>query len=105
MHPRSLHKLRLSPHGPYFLESLLHYQQVVYELRQRPDLIVHDLAFPTPHDVGTIDPPPHRPPPFWLALARQRSRLHRRATPARSPTPNPLAQRTGRAFKIDSAIF
>jgi hypothetical protein len=45
------------------------------------------------------------PPPFWLALGRQRSRLHRCATPARSPTPNPLAQRTGRAFKVDSAIF
>jgi hypothetical protein len=43
--------------------------------------------------------------PSWLALARQRSRLHRRATPARSPTPNPLAQRTGRAFKVDSAFF
>jgi hypothetical protein len=44
-------------------------------------------------------------PPLWLALARQRSRLHRRATPARSPTPNPLAQRTRRAFKVDSAFF
>src|SRR5467141_1312846 len=65
----------------------------------------HQQSGSTPHDAGTIDPPPHRPPPFWLALARQRSRLHRRATPARSPTPNPLAQRTGRAFKIDSAIF
>src|SRR5258708_4776214 len=65
----------------------------------------HQQSGSTPHDAGTIDPPPHRPPPFWLALARQRSRLHRRATPARSPTPNPLAQRTGRAFKVDSAIF
>jgi hypothetical protein len=59
----------------------------------------HQQSGSTPHDAGTIDPPPHRPPPFWLALARQRSRLHRRATPARSPTPNPLAQRTARAFQ------
>src|SRR5262249_45629175 len=65
----------------------------------------HQQSGSTPHDAGTIDPPPHRPPPFRLALARQRSRLHRRATPARSPPPNPLAQRTRRAFKVDSAIF
>src|SRR5882762_3379359 len=52
----------------------------------------HQQSGSTPHDAGTIDPPPHRPPPFWLAVARQRPRLHRRATPARSPTPNPLAR-------------
>jgi hypothetical protein len=47
MHPRGLDELGLPPHGPHFLEDLLHHKQVVHELRQGPDLIVHDLAFPT----------------------------------------------------------
>jgi hypothetical protein len=46
MHPRRLHELRLRSHGPHFLESLLHHQQVVHELRQEPYLVIDDLAFP-----------------------------------------------------------
>jgi hypothetical protein len=88
------------------------------------------------HDAGTIDPPPHRPPPFWLALARPASEK-RQGTKSRwvghpagqralwgfvrvvradlgwgcgpvwrdDASGGAAAQRIGRAFKVDSAIF
>jgi hypothetical protein len=48
MHPRGLHQLRLPSHGAHFLESLLHHQQVVDELRQRPYGVIDDLAVSRP---------------------------------------------------------
>jgi len=52
----------------------------------------------TPHDVVIADPAPLRSAPFPPALARQRTRLRRSATPPGDRTANPVEQRAIRSF-------
>ena len=52
----------------------------------------------TPHDVVIADPAPLRSAPFPPALARQRTRLRRSATPPGHRTAHPVEQRAIRSF-------